>query len=124
MATWQKSSTALVALFQASLPDHAGVQPRKMFGYPCAFVNGNMFCGLHEQRLIVRVPEEAASRPFKVMGRVMKEYVALEDALDMPLPQVRQWVARAYDYTRALPPKALKLAAAPAKKTQPKKPSK
>jgi TfoX/Sxy family transcriptional regulator of competence genes len=84
LATWQKSDPEVVQRFLASLPLTQGVERRQMFGYPCAFVNGNMFAGLHEQRLIVRVPSEAASRPFEVMGKVMREYVAVEDALECP----------------------------------------
>jgi len=106
MATWQKSDPALIERFLASLPLTQGVERRQMFGYPCAFVNGNMFAGLHEQRLIVRLPAEAAARPFKVQGKVMRDYAAIEDALDCPTPQLRAWIAQALDFTRGLPPKA------------------
>ena len=30
---------------------------RKMFGYPCAFVAGNLFTGLHQENVIVRLAE-------------------------------------------------------------------
>jgi len=105
MATWQKSDPALVERFLASLPVTQSVQRRQMFGYPCAFVNGNMFAGLHEQRLIVRLPAQASARPFEVMGKVMKDYAAIEDALDCPPAQFRDWIASALAYTSALPPK-------------------
>ena len=105
MATWQKSNPELVSLFLASLPLTQGVERRQMFGYPCAFINGNMFAGLHEQRLIVRVPAEAARRPFEVMGKVMKEYAAIEDALDCPPAECRDWIGRGLAYTKTLPPK-------------------
>ena len=31
-----------------------------MFGYPAAFVHGNMFAGLHENRLVLCLEEAAA----------------------------------------------------------------
>jgi len=111
MATWKKSDPALVERFVASLPLTQGVERRQMFGYPCAFINGNMFAGLHEQRLIVRVPEQASSHPFEVMGKVMKDYAAIEDALDCPPAQFRDWIARALAYTSSLPPKKPKVKA-------------
>jgi TfoX/Sxy family transcriptional regulator of competence genes len=113
MATWQKSDPALVERFLASLPVTHGVERRQMFGYPCAFVNGNMFAGLHEQRLVVRLPAQAGATPFEVMGKVMKEYAALEDALDCPPAQFRDWIARALAYTMTLPPKKPKAKAKP-----------
>jgi TfoX/Sxy family transcriptional regulator of competence genes len=111
MATWQKPEPALVRRFLASLPMDDEVQRRQMFGCPCAFVNGNMFAGLHEQKLIVRLPAQASSRPFEVMGKVMKEYAAIEDALDCPPSQFSDWIMRALAYTRTLPTKERKIKA-------------
>ena len=108
MASWQKSDPALIERFLASLPLTHGVERRQMFGYPCAFINGNMFAGLHEQRLIVRLPAEAAARPFAVMGKVRKDYAAIPDALDCPPQQFREWISSALDYAKALPPKERK----------------
>jgi TfoX/Sxy family transcriptional regulator of competence genes len=118
MATWQKSDPALVERFLASLPLTAGVDRRQMFGYPCAFINGNMFAGLHEQRLIVRLPAEAAARPFRVMGKVMKEYAAIDDALDCPPKQFNDWIAAALAYTKSLPPRKPKGKAKPKAKAK------
>lgn len=108
-SVWAKSPPALVEAFDAALPITApDVQRRQMFGYPCAFVNGHMFAGLHEHRLIVRVPSQAASHPFVVMGRTMKNYVALDDPLALSAAERSDWVARALAFTRSLPPKASK----------------
>lgn len=105
MRKWKKVTPALAERFERSLPDSPVVERRKMFGCPCAFVNGNMFAGLHETRLIVRVPEEAAARPFVVMGRTMREYTAIEDALEREPAELKKWIARAFAYGQALPPK-------------------
>jgi TfoX/Sxy family transcriptional regulator of competence genes len=108
MSTWQKVDPQLAARFDAALP--RGVERRSMFGCPCAFVHGNMFAGLHENRLIVRVPEEAASRPCVIMGRTMKQYALIPDALALAPEAMRDWIARGHAFTRALPPKAPKKA--------------
>ncbi len=79
-----------------------------MFGCPCAFVNGNMFAGLHEDRLIVRLPEEAPARPCVIMGRTMKQYALFPKAQELAPTQIAQWVERGYAFTRGLPPKASK----------------
>jgi TfoX/Sxy family transcriptional regulator of competence genes len=124
MATWRKPDPALVEAFLAALPLTAGVERRQMFGCPCAFVHGNMFAGVHETRLIVRIPSEAAARPFAPMGRPMKDYAAIEEALDCEPRELREWVLRAFDYTRVLPPKVKKPAgkkSAAARKTAPVK---
>jgi len=115
---WQKSDPQLVQRFLDNLPVTRGVERRQMFGYPCAFINGNMFAGLHEQRLVVRLPTEAQAHPFKPMGRTMKDYAALEDALDAPPAQFSDWIARALAHTRALPPKKPKAKAAAKKKVK------
>lgn len=52
----RKSSPALIERFDRSLPRDDAVQRRRMFGYPAGFVNGNMFAGLFEESVVVRVP--------------------------------------------------------------------
>jgi TfoX/Sxy family transcriptional regulator of competence genes len=83
-----------------------------MFGYPCAFVNGNMFGGLHEERLFVRLDEagrrrllrEPGATPFEPMpGRRMTEYVVVPHPLtNRNLPK---WLRAALRYAAGLPPK-------------------
>jgi TfoX/Sxy family transcriptional regulator of competence genes len=63
-------------------------EKRKMFGYPVYFVNGNMFAGVFADSIFLRLPAGereglmAAKKatPFEpVEGRVMKEYVVLDE---------------------------------------------
>lgn len=114
---WKHVPAELAERFLAALPDEADVQRRQMFGCPCAFVNGNMFAGLHEDRLLVRLPDEAARRPAVIMGRTMKQYALFADALTLAPKPMAQWIRRAYDATRQLPPKVK----AAAKKRTPKR---
>ena len=108
MASWKKVPAELAAAFDAALPPAVDVERRRMFGCPAAFVNGNLFAGLHEDRLMVRLPSEAPKRPCVMMGRTMREYALFADALDMPPREMAGWVARAYAFTRALPAKVPK----------------
>jgi len=40
------STAALVDLFTGLAPEDPQVEQKKMFGWPCCFVNGNLFAGL------------------------------------------------------------------------------
>jgi TfoX/Sxy family transcriptional regulator of competence genes len=110
---WQKSSPELIARFDAALPPDPKVERRRMFGCACAFVNGRMFTGLHEQNIIVRLPERRrlalieAGRavPFTVMGRTLREYVAIVDAVHQPLARLRTWIGDACAFASTPPPK-------------------
>ena len=114
MRKFQPPSAALVTRFDACLPKAPGVERRQMFGCPCAFVNGNMFTGLHEQRLIVRLGDnnraallnKPGTEPFSVMGRTMREYVAFAAALEHTPRELSAWMNKALGYASVLPPKA------------------
>lgn len=113
---WEKPDPALVARFDACLPPAPGVDRRQMFGCPCAFTGGNMFAGLHEQRLILRLPEarrrqllaQGTATPFAPMGRAMHEYVAVADALARPQDDIAALLEEARAFAGSLPPKAAK----------------
>ncbi len=58
---FKKSSPELVERFKKALPDDPSIEPRSMFGYPCAFVGGNFFSGLFEELVVIRMPEPQKS---------------------------------------------------------------
>jgi hypothetical protein len=58
-SVWRKSPDDLIARFHAALPDDPRIECRKMFGYPCAFVGGNLFTGAESERLRTLSPTEA-----------------------------------------------------------------
>jgi TfoX/Sxy family transcriptional regulator of competence genes len=118
---WRKSPPELIAAFDAALPDDRRVQRRKMFGYPCAFTGGNMFTGLHQENLIVRLPEEERARLLRepgaavfepMPGRQMKQYVAVPPEVIEDGEELRGWMTIALDYAASLPPKGPKPKAA------------
>ena len=91
--SWKKSPQELVDQFTDALPTHPDLVRKPMFGYPAAFVNGNMVCGLFQDSVVVRLGKEGAAEvvtkgtahPFAPMpGRTMTGYVLVptEDAQD------------------------------------------
>ena len=111
---WTKSPPDLINLFHAALPKDPSVEPRKMFGFDCAFVNGNMFTGLHQADLMLRLPEaerEALlalpeARPFEpIRGRPMREYVVVPASLHADRRALGRWMAKALRYAASLPRK-------------------
>lgn len=130
MTAWRKSPSALIEFFDKALPDDPRVERRRMFGYPCAFVNGQLFTGLHQDSMIVRLGEaeraellrEAGAAIFEPMaGRAMREYVVLPP--DMTARSAKAWVARGLAYAAALPAKKKPAKKTTVKKAPAKKPS-
>lgn len=105
MATWKKSPPDLIAAFDIALARQPLAERRQMFGYPCAFVNGHLAIGLHEDRVIARVPDEAERLPCVMLGRRMKDYAAIDFDSAMAPGAMQSWMTRAVAFTGALPPK-------------------
>ena len=113
---WRKSPPELERAFDGALPHGDRVERRKMFGYPAALVNGNMFAGLHQDDVLVRLPEAerkallaSGGRNFEPMpGRVMKNYLLLPEASDDRTLSL--WLRKAFDHTRQLPAKGTRAA--------------
>ena len=61
-SNWEKSSDKLVALFEQLAPQEPEVTVKTMFGWPCCFVNGNLFAGLHKQSMIFRLSDQTRRR--------------------------------------------------------------
>jgi len=90
---------------------------RRMFGFPCAFVNGNMFAGLFQTGLFLRLsaPEreeflrlEGATRFEPLTGRVMREYVTAPADMVRQPGVVAEWLRKAFNYASSLPAKTRK----------------
>jgi TfoX/Sxy family transcriptional regulator of competence genes len=116
--SWKKSPDWLVETFYQSLPSDELVERRKMFGYPCAFVNGNMFIGLHENNMVVRMPEHLRQemiennigsqfKPFP--EKVMKEYIALSEETLNNSHKLKELVLESFAYALSLKVKPKKI---------------
>ena len=110
---WKKPSTEILGRYQELSPKGPGIEGRKMFGFPCLFLNNNMFMGVFESSIFLRLSaldrekflnlDQAFS--FEPMpGRKMKEYVVIPEWL-LFSGEVVDWIQRSVSYARSLPPK-------------------
>ncbi len=110
---FRPSPQAVVALFERVAPAGPNVTRRKMFGFPAAFVTGNLCCGTFNDRIMLRLPEDARAElgalggtPFEPMpGRPMNGYVAVGLHVFADESALHTWLERAATLTRTLPPK-------------------
>jgi TfoX/Sxy family transcriptional regulator of competence genes len=110
---WEKSPQELAERFGRVMDRFPEAEQRKMFGYPAAFVGGNMVTGLHQRDWVVRLPEdqqtaaraEGASSFEPMPGRPMKNFVALPATTIGDDEAILGWVERAIVHGRTLPPK-------------------
>jgi TfoX/Sxy family transcriptional regulator of competence genes len=111
---WRKSPEALVQKFDAIVPRDPRVERRKMFGYPAAFVGGNLFMGLHQDSVILRLSEEDRIQFLKLQGaslfepmpgRPMREYVTVPPAMLGQAAALGRWIDRSFQYTTSVPAK-------------------
>ena len=114
MPKWTKAPEELAAAFTKAADAVPGAAVRKMFGYPAAFLAGNMFAGVFQSSVILRLPQEARDELIEsggerfepVPGRVVKEYVVLPRQFVRSARILDGWLAKAASYARTLPPKA------------------
>ena|SRR5579859_7464793 len=113
------------AAFARLVPDGPTVTLKPMFGQLSAFVNGNMFCGLFGDDLVVRLPEpdivkvkQQGGRDFEPMaGHKMGGYVMVAGDWQAKPASAAALIKRSLAVTGAMPAKA-------AKKPASKKPGK
>ena len=122
---WRPAPEGLVDAFEKALRAVPDAEPRKMFGYPCAFINGQMFAGLHQENMVLRLSEEQreiigrfGAKPFEPMpGRLMREYVIVPESFLKAPEKLAEWIKKSFDYAKSLPPKAAKERSRRAKKS-------
>ena len=117
MPKFQKSAPELVEQFNAAVEraGRADVTRKLMFGYPCAWIGGNMASGLFAQSWWVRLPPDrlaavlasGEAHGFEVMpGRPMKGYAVMPQSIIGDAATLDAWLREAFDYTATLPSKA------------------
>lgn len=117
MPKWRPAPDWLIEVFNNALMLFPEAEVRKTFGYPSSFANGNMFAGLHQESLVLRLSDQdrarflelKGARQFEPMpGRLMREYVVVPEAVLKSEGQLNTWLGRAFAYTTSLPHKARK----------------
>ena len=117
-----KPSEEAKAAFARVVPDEPAVTLKPMFGQMSAFVNGNMFCGIYGEELVVRLPpaeieavKNQGGRDFEpVAGHKMGGYVVVPGNWRVKAPAAL--IKRALEVTRKMPAKVAKKKAAAARK--------
>jgi len=118
----------MVDLFESVRPGPPA-ETRKMFGYPAAFVNRNMFMGLFQDQMMLRLSDSDrvefmksdGAKVFEPMpGRPMREYVTIPRSVLNNRAKLASWISKSMKYAESLPAKAAKARNAKAKPT-PKK---
>jgi TfoX/Sxy family transcriptional regulator of competence genes len=113
-----KPSEEAKAAFARIVPDEPAVTLRPMFGQLSAFVNGNMFCGIFGEELMLRLPpadieavKKLGGRDFEPMaGHKMGGYVVVPGNWRAKPPSAL--IKRALEITRKMPAKSAKKKAA------------
>ncbi|MGH7909508.1 MAG: TfoX/Sxy family protein [Thermodesulfobacteriota bacterium] len=107
----------MIEFFDAILPGGSRVERKKMFGCPVGFINGNMFMGLHNDRIILRLGEgeredfirQYNTQIFEPMpGRKMRDYIVVPEKLFMNVTTLKAWCEKSYEYASKLKPKEKK----------------
>ncbi len=110
---WKKANPELIGILEKAMPDFMA-ERRPMFGSPTFFAHGNMFAGVHEDTVILRLSDKDLEKiqadhpevgPFTPMGRAMKEYAALPAALVRNETVFKNWLKRSFAYASSLPPR-------------------
>ena len=84
-----------------------------MFGGVCHLINGNMFCGVHKDSLILRLGEETARKAmggndvqeFDITGKPMKGWVMVGENRYKSDKDLRSWLEKAKKFAKTLPAK-------------------
>jgi TfoX/Sxy family transcriptional regulator of competence genes len=114
---WKKAPQELVDFIMEKMKGK-NCDYKKMFGYPAFFFNGNMFVGVHGNKLFLRLSDADAAElirdcegvsAFEPMpGRAMKGYVVLPKSLYSNDKLFAEWLNKSMKYAATLPPKKAK----------------
>jgi TfoX/Sxy family transcriptional regulator of competence genes len=114
-ASKRNETNANVDLYDKLIATNPKIE-RKGAANPYTSLNGNMFTLLHQSSLAIRLPEDKREEflrkynttLFKAYGTVMKEYVAVPDALLKKTKELQKYLEFSYEYAKTLKPKPTK----------------
>ena len=95
------------------IADRENTAQKNMFGGVCHLMNGNMFCGVYKDYLILRLGVENAERamqkpavgPFDITGRPMKGWVMVAPDGFKTTADLAGWLDQARKFAGSLPSK-------------------
>jgi len=94
--------------------DREGLSERKMFGGLCLMLHGNMFAGIINGELMLRVGPvnsdelltRPGARPMDFTGKPMKGYIYIEASAFSSKAGLKDWLGYALSFVETLPPKS------------------
>ena len=99
----------------ASLVKGFECQKKPMFGHEVYWINGNMFAGVFQDEIWIRLSRDDQADFFELYddaklfepmaGRAMKDYVVLPESVLADPEAANGWVEKAYKFTVTLPEK-------------------
>ncbi len=111
---WQKAPEELKGVIDEAVQG-IDCQKRLMFGFPAYFINGNMFAGLFQSAVFLRLsPDQAAGLRRKhqalsalepMPGRPMKDYFVIPEAVYRSKTALGHLARESAEHTRSLGPK-------------------
>ncbi len=111
---WVKAPEELKGVLAAGM-EGIDCEKRLMFGYPAYFINSNMFSGLFQASVFIRLsPDQLASLKKRhpsiaalepMPGRPMKDYFVIPEVLYKDLQSFGKVAAEAAEYAKTLPAK-------------------
>lgn len=111
---WKKANKSLIKLLEENMVKYR-CDRKMMFGSPTFFINNNMFAGVHEDTVILKLSDKDRARILDLykdvkafepmLGRVMKGYVALSESICSNAGIFLEWLERSYKYAVTLPTK-------------------
>lgn len=114
---WKRTPDELVKFFEEKTAP-IDCERRKMFGYPCCFIGGNMFTGTFGVNIFIRLGEKDRKRALEahgdmkafepVPGRKMGEYLVVPEEVRLDAAAFDDLLKRSVEYARSLPPKPKK----------------
>jgi TfoX/Sxy family transcriptional regulator of competence genes len=105
---------AVAQRVRQAIQDRDGLSERKMFGGLCLMLHGNMFAGIIDDELMLRVgPENSeellarpGARPMDFTGKPMKGYLYVEASAFTSEAGLKDWLGQALSFVGTLPPKS------------------
>jgi TfoX/Sxy family transcriptional regulator of competence genes len=127
MASSNQNSQSVAAMFEAVVITIPETEHRKMFGWTCVFIEGNMLSGFYQDQMMLRLSDKDRetflelpnTSIFNPKGdRPMREYVNVPMEVIVSSKDLENWFNKGFRYVAALPPKAKKVRTAKPKAKQ------
>jgi TfoX/Sxy family transcriptional regulator of competence genes len=104
----------LAARVRVAVAERDGISERKMFGGLCLMLNGNMFAGVMQEDLMLRVGPERfeatlarpGARPMDFTGRPMAGYIYVAASALAQTATLTNWLDEALGFVETLAPKS------------------